>query len=129
MPLAPTIATTLSEPTSWRAAWIVCCGSNALSRAMNSTLRPLIPPSALIFSKAAVTPSFCGMPEEATGPVSGNQPPTLIGSLPPEPPPDAAPPSPPQAVTVRAAAAMANTDAMRISPSLLVPKASVVNLT
>ena len=49
---------------------------------MYSTLRPLIPPSALIFSKAAVTPSFCGMPDAATGPVSGNQPPTLIGSLP-----------------------------------------------
>ena len=63
-------------------------------------------------------PPSAGFPTRPPGPVSGNQPPSLIGSLaPPEPPPDAAPPPPPQAVIVRAAAAAASTDAMRISPS------------
>ena len=46
VPFAATIATTFSSPTSLRAAWMVCCGSKALSSVEYSTLRPLIPPAA-----------------------------------------------------------------------------------
>src|SRR5215204_1733916 len=110
VPLAATIATTSSSPTSARAAWTVCCGSKALSCAMYSNLRPLMPPSAFIASKAAVAPSFWGMPDAATGPVSGNQAPTLIGPLPEAPDSDS---SPPQAVMASAVSATASIDAKR----------------
>src|SRR5215218_2179165 len=113
VPFAATIATTFFSPTSLRAAWMVCCGSKALSSVEYVTFLPLTPPAAFSCSKNEAAPAFCGIPEAATGPDRGNQAPTLI-VFPPPPPPDPLS-SPPQAATPSAISATANTDATRIA--------------
>ena len=68
--VAPTMATTFSRSASSRYWATVLTGLCSSSRETRMSLRPLIPPAALISSMAISAPRLISTPTNAAGPVS-----------------------------------------------------------
>jgi hypothetical protein len=79
----PMMTSTLSTNASCLAKFTAFVGSPPVSRVMSSSLRPLMPPAALISSTANCTPWFSAMAAEDSAPVSeDSQPMRIVESAP-----------------------------------------------